>query len=469
MTSFNTVGFTGNQNIDGVLSGARWDALNLTYSFPQHASFYGGGYGLGEPQNGFETLNPDQMAAARKALEMISAVTDLAFSELVETETSHATLRMAMSDKPESAWTYIPGAGQESGDSWFGNSSGLYDAPKPGNYAFYTFMHEIAHSVGLKHGHEAGAAGAMTGSHDSMEYSVTTYRSYVGADGLHVENEASGYAQTLMMYDIAALQHMYGANFDTQGGNTVYRWDAATGQAFVNGVGQGMLAGNRIFRTVWDGGGIDTYDLSNYATNLKIDLRPGEWSTLSSAQLAHLGSGHYARGNIANALLYHGDRRSLIENATGGAGADQIVGNAVANQLVGGSGGDRLQGREGDDVLKGGSGNDVLAGGAGRDSFMFDTKPSTSANRDQIVDFSVVDDTIRLENAVFTKLTKTGSLSSAAFWTGTSAHDASDRIIYNKSTGALFYDADGSERGAAVHFATLTKDLKMAAADFHVV
>jgi serralysin len=374
-----------------------------------------------------------------------------------------------MSDAPGSAWTYTPDGGEEGGDSWFGNSGGWYDVPVPGNYAFYTFLHEIVHAVGLKHGHEATGFGAMSPDRDSMEFSITTYRSFVGASGLHVENEASGYAQSLMMYDIAALQHLYGANFSTNGGNTTYRWDPATGQTFIDGVGQGVPDGNRVFMTVWDGGGQDAYDLSNYRCDVAIDLRPGEWSTTSNGQRAYLGGGQYARGTVANAPLHQGDPRSLIENAIGGQGADQITGNSAANALTGGQGADRLSGLDGDDTLRGGGGNDTLAGNAGRDSFIFDARPAKSGNRDRIVDFVVADDTIILENAVFSKLGKVGKLSAASFWTGPGAHDGNDRVVYNKATGALLYDADGSGRAAPLHFATVAKNLKMTCADFFVI
>jgi serralysin len=463
-----SVGRTNNHDTDGVLTGMRWDTLNLTYSFPTSASFYEASYGKGEPQNAFETLNPVQIAAARSALTMISSVTNLNFSEIRETAATHATLRLAMSDTPTPAWTYTPGGSAEAGDVWYGNSSGWYDSPVRGNYAFYAVIHEMAHAVGLKHGHEDGGLGIMTAARDSMEYSVTTYRSYVGADGQYVENETWGFAQTLMMYDIAALQHMYGADFSTNGGNTTYRWDPATGQSFVNGAGQEVPGSNRILSTVWDGGGIDSYDFSNYANNLSVDLRPGEWSKTSDQQLALLGTDKYARGNVANALLFQGDARSLIENATGGSGSDLVVGNTAANVLAGGSGADRLNGLAGADILGGGLGNDLLTGGVGNDVFTFDTSLNRTTNVDRIVDFSV-DDTIRLENAVFSTLAKAGPLSPAAFWTGPAAHDADDRILYDSRTGSVLYDADGSGQVAAVPFATLPSDLKMTQADFFIV
>src|SRR4029078_1688563 len=107
------------------------------------------------------------------------------------------------------------------------------------------------------------------------------------------------------------------------------------------------------------GGGIDTYDFSNYATNLKVDLNPGSWTTVSSAQLAYLGNSHYAAGNIANAYLYQGNTASLIENAIGGSGADILTGNQANNVLTGGAGNDILNGNTGTDtaVYSGASAN----------------------------------------------------------------------------------------------------------------
>jgi hypothetical protein len=109
--------------------------------------------------------------------------------------------------------------------------------------------------------------------------------------------------------------------------------------------------------TIWDGGGSDTYDLSNYTNAVTIDLRPGEWTTTSTVQLANLGNGHFARGNIANALLYNGDTRSLIENAIGGSSGDVIYGNTASNSLNGLGGSDTI-------VLAGVQSNYTFAGTA---------------------------------------------------------------------------------------------------------
>ena len=462
---------SSDQDVNGLLSGYRWSATSLTYSFPGSAAFYESGYGSGEPRNHFETLNTDQVGAARSALAAIASVTGLTLSEIRESASTHAVLRLAMSDVPPGAWTYTIGTGPESADTWFGNTIGWYDAPVRGNYAYYAFLHEIGHSLGLKHGNETGNSGfgALTTPHDSMEYSVMTYRSYPGASIAHVQNEAGGYAQSYMMSDIAALQAMYGANYGTRSGDTSYAWDPKTGQWFIDGIGQGIPGANRVFMTVWDGGGTDTYDFSRYTVGMTIDLQPGHWSKTAAAQTALLGEDHVARGNIANALLHENDARALIENAVGGSFRDKITGNAAANLLKGMDGNDALKSLAGNDTLVGGAGNDELSGGSGRDVFMFDGKLEATTNLDRVLDFSVADDTLHLGRTAFSKAGPGGKLADAAFWSGAKAHDASDRIVYDPATGTLQYDSDGTGKAAPVAFALLSKSLNLTPADFFLV
>src|SRR3990167_8432293 len=115
---------------------------------------------------------------------------------------------------------------------------------------------------------------------------------------------------------------------------------------------------------------------------------------------------------------------------------------------------------------RGGRGNDVLTGGAGNDVFRFaDTLGST--NVDTVTDWAV-GDSIQLENAIFTRLTTTGVLASTRFAANANglAMDANDHVVYNTTTGALSYDADGSGAGAAVQFATLVGIPTLSAADF---
>lgn len=151
---------------------------------------------------------------------------------------------------------------------------------------------------------------------------------------------------------------------------------------------------------------------------------------------------------------------------TGTASADNIQGNAGSDKITALAGNDLLSGGTGNDTLNGGAGADTLAGGAGYDTFVFDQKPSTGL--DQITDFSLAD-TIQLENGVFTALTQTGFLSGSAFWKGAAAHDASDRIIYNPTTGVVSYDPDGTGAAAAQQIVKLSGGMALTNTDFVVI
>ena len=384
---------TGNNNIDGLLATRRWASTNVTFSFT--SNFFNdyedeSGYpNSGTHGSSFSTLNNTQRAVARDWMEMYEDVSGLNLIELTGASDRHATIRMAESNDPNTAYAYYPWSSVQAGDVWFNRTS--YNSPRIGNYAYHTFGHEIGHALGLKHGHETGGVNNVQMNHnrDSMEFSIMTYKDHIGDEDSGYQNEGWGYAQSLMMYDIAAIQHMYGANFNSNSGNTTYSFSTSTGEMFVNGVGQGTPGGNRVFRTIWDGNGTDTYNFSNYNTDLSINLTPGSWSNLDvggNFQRAKLDSTNYARAHVFNALQYNGDTRSLIENANGGSGNDYIRGNNARNVLrgnngndslyggvgndtaYGGNGNDRLYGESGNDYLSGDSGNDYLSGSSGNDS-----------------------------------------------------------------------------------------------------
>jgi Ca2+-binding RTX toxin-like protein len=151
--------------------------------------------------------------------------------------------------------------------------------------------------------------------------------------------------------------------------------------------------------------------------------------------------------NALNKTTLYTDNDSL----DGGNGNDLLRGDFGADVLLGGAGNDSLDGGTGNDALTGGSGNDALTGGSGADRFRFASAPGSS-NLDSVKDYVVADDTIELENAIFSKLTVLGTLSSSNFRASTSgtAADSADFVLYETDTGRLFYDADGNGAGAAV-------------------
>jgi serralysin len=142
-----------------------------------------------------------------------------------------------------------------------------------------------------------------------------------------------------------------------------------------------------------------------------------------------------------------------------GTSAFTGTGNTLANTITGGNGAD---------TINGGAGADTLSGRGGADKFVFNSALG-SGNIDAIKDFNVLEDSIRLENAVFRVLTQTGVLATGAFNIGSAALQSDDRIIYDNRTGALFYDADGTGKIAAIQFATLSSGLDLHASNFTVI
>ncbi|MBP6059034.1 MAG: VCBS repeat-containing protein [Nitrosomonas sp.] len=198
----------------------------------------------------------------------------------------------------------------------------------------------------------------------------------------------------------------------------------------------------------------DTYFVENAGDVVTENLNQGT-DTVSSRLTCTLPV------NVENLIL----TGTSAVNGTGNNQNNIITGNNAANQLNGGAGNDTLSGSAGNDVLDGGTGTNTLTGGTGNDVFKF----TTTGHIDTITDYNVANDTIQLENAVFTALTATGTLAAGQFRIGKQALDANDFIIYNNVTGALLYDANGSGAGAAVQIATIGVGLAMTNAEFVVI
>ncbi|MGV1046086.1 peroxidase family protein [Limnohabitans sp.] len=154
---------------------------------------------------------------------------------------------------------------------------------------------------------------------------------------------------------------------------------------------------------------------------------------------------------------------------TGDTGNDTLSGGRGNDTIDGGAGNDVLNGGRDTDVITGGLGNDVLTGGTGADAFIFNSVLNGTTNVDNITDFTAVDDTIRLENAIFTALTATGVLNTNFLRLGTAAVDNNDFIIYDANSGNLWYDADANGVGAQVLFATLANQETLTRNDFVVI
>jgi len=151
----------------------------------------------------------------------------------------------------------------------------------------------------------------------------------------------------------------------------------------------------------------------------------------------------------------------------GTPGNDVLKGTSGIDGFYGLSGNDVIYGYGGNDALAGGSGNDRLYGGAGNDYFFFDSRLNATTNVDKIMDFRAADDAIGLSRSIFKKI-GSGPLKESAFHVGKKAHDKDDRIIYDKATGSLYYDPDGTGAAAKIKFAILANKATITFADFAV-
>jgi Ca2+-binding RTX toxin-like protein len=221
--------------------------------------------------------------------------------------------------------------------------------------------------------------------------------------------------------------------------------------------------------TMYGMGGNDVFDMSTGGTssygNDVIDGGAGtdsiEFGTNArSAVAVNLTAGTASGGGDAGA---GSATLTSIENALGGNFNDSLIGSSGANWL---------RGSAGNDTLNGGAGADRLNGGAGNDAFVFAAAPG-SANADVVEDFATGADKLQMENAVMSAIGATGNFAAAdaRFWSSTAgtAHDANDRILYNTSTGQLYYDADGNGAGAAQLIATIQGHPAVAATDIAVI
>ncbi|WP_419799923.1 M10 family metallopeptidase C-terminal domain-containing protein [Terasakiella sp.] len=372
---------------------SRWNAdtsvgtsVNLTYSFMDNVPSY---YAAGEVAN-FSVMSSAQEAAVRKALAHFSEIANITFTEVADTGDG-GILRFGNSTQSTSAGqAYAPSvtythngitylANDKSGDVFIANNQTSNQTLSDGSHGYYTLLHEIGHATGLTHTFEGN--NQLTSGTDSTQYSVMSYTNHPKSLVIDITGNSSYTAyhwnpESLMLYDVATMQHLYGSNTTTRTGNDTYNFDP-------NG---------RFIETIWDAGGSDTIDASNFTRNNIIDLTPGSFSSIGiynpvTDQLPSGYTGSYqptysGEDNVAIAF------GTFIENAKGGQGNDQLIGNFLNNTLSGGDGDDTLTGHEGNDLLEGGSGNDtfVFAKTSGND-----TVTDSGGDTDKISGFSIAD------------------------------------------------------------------------------
>ena len=363
-----TTAVSGMNFIDSLLSGDQWApgfsaSTALTYSFPWATAFTASWASnpdysnKNEPSSAF-ALTPVQQQAVREVLATWSSMANITFLEINDTASQVGDLRFTwttVSNGSASAWAYLPNNySAAGGDVWLSDlliGDEVGSSWLPGGVVFNTLIHEVGHTLGLKH--PFSGVPTLPTATDNAQYSVMSYTEH--PNGLFRDVSPDGFGgysiqfeniqpQTPMLYDIAAIQHMYGANNSQRTGDDIYTFDS----------------NKPFFQTLWDAGGNDTISVFNFTSDCVINLTAGSFSSLGipsdTLPPGYVG-GTQPTYSGANNLAIAFD--CLIENATGGRGNDTLIGNASSNLLLGG---------DGNDILKGGLGNDTVDGGSGTDT-----------------------------------------------------------------------------------------------------
>jgi serralysin len=332
----------GNTYLDSLIWGCGWTGAGpITYSFgsgavPADDSSIGAFTG--------KSWTAPEMAAFNTALVNYSAVCGLTFAEASSQGAANIVWWLA----PESAMGGGSLGMHEVPDGSFPQIYGYmnYEDPTwqnldPASYGYITVIHELGHGMGLAHPHDGGdhsdatifpgVRGPFHTGTNGLNQGIWTTMSY--NDGWNLAPATSyayGYQKTLMAFDIAALQALYGANTATATGDDSYQLTAS------NGAGTG-------WECIWDAGGIDTISNAGSALGATINLNAAPLSGANAGGFVSRDAGILGGYTIANGVT--------IENAIGGSGADTLVGNAASNTLDGGAGADTMSGGLGNDTF----------------------------------------------------------------------------------------------------------------------
>jgi len=381
-----------------------WAASTATPGTPKADISFG--INTGNPTN-FTALSPEGSGlVAMTALQVATAQLsfrvwdDLIPSSLVESGGAGANITLNYSSATTGNGTYTSSVAYNTtprdiaaeqiwlSSSWASNAdSGMVN----GGYGLTTLIHEIGHSLGLSHPgvYDASSGTATTYAanaafaQDNRQYTVMSYfGGYETTANAWAQDGTSNsykYSQTPMVYDIAAIQSLYGMDTVTRTGDTVYGYN----NNFAAGDPEKSIfdfSTNSVpILTIWDAGGSDELDCSGWSGNQAINLTPGSYSSVCGLN-----------NNVGIAF------NATIEEAIGGMGNDILVGNSSNNVLNGGGGNDTIDGGVGTDTaICGGWSTCIISGN------------SVSAIITDLTGINGTDTLSNIENLTFNNVTVT--------------------------------------------------------------
>ena len=274
-------------------------------------------------------------------------------------------------------------------------------------------------------------------------------------------------------------------NFKTQGTSTINGTagaDNLIGTAnpdIINGLaGNDTLNGNTGADTLVGGLGNDIYVVDN-AGDIATELASASQGTdLIQSSVTYTLPANVEDLTLTGTTAINGTGNTLANTVTGNTANNILNGGTGNDNLIGGSGADQLLGSDGNDSLSGDAGNDTLTGGLGADKFIYNTNAAFATSAvgvDTITDFNISQtDQIVLDKTTFTSISSaagTGFSVASEFAKVTSdalaATSAAD-IVYNTTTGGLFYNQNGTAAGlgTGAQFLTLTNKPALTATQF---
>ena len=398
--------------------GEKWSSTSLTYSFDTTRPADYTGVQASSTASGNLTTGWQAMTATLSALstDIISSVDKLV--QLSFTQAS-ANGDIRFSQVPTSgsvaAFAYFPGTTPSySGDVFI--DTGIDNTTLgAGGYGQLTITHELGHALGLKHPFKDGVT--LPTADDNHVNTVMSYTDYQNLVPVFTTSGSSAnviyqqiYPDRFMVYDIAALQAIYGADSTTQTGNNTYQYGTSP-----------------FYASIWDAGGTDTLDLSTTTASDTVDLTPGRYSSINtrsvSTQAQEQKQTFASQGKTGfdswidsvysqqPSTIYTGTHNlgiaygAIIENVTTGSAADSVTDNKVDNNIKTGAGNDL--------IYLGAGGHDTIDGGAGTDSVSLAltksqvTYTSEAGGLIRLVGTTFAADLYNVEKLVFTDQTVT--------------------------------------------------------------